>query len=41
MRNIQQLFAVLACASLIAACEWPSMETEQLGYRGVGMELVE
>lgn len=32
--------AVAATTLLLAACEYPSMETEQTGYRGTGMEEV-
>jgi photosynthetic reaction center cytochrome c subunit len=40
MHKTLQLTAALAGALMLSACEWPDMEAEQLGFRGVAMEQV-
>ena len=40
MYTTLRLSAVLLSALVLVACEWPSMEADQLGFRGTAMEQV-
>ena len=40
MPDMLKPLAMLTAALVLAGCEWPSMETTQLGFRGTAMEQV-